>query len=90
MRQGIENVMGRNYASPQQVSGWGLLFDRRSVAGPHTVRLVHDRFMRSAVMAALSIRCSMRAVFTAAGRLGGSRVRADRAGGGLHDVAEGY
>jgi hypothetical protein len=93
-------VMPWNYSSREQVSGWRYLFYPRLwvAVGRRSVRFDHDlpknnpaAQLALAVVAAL-IRglCFMLAVFNPAGQVGGSRVLADEASGGLYDAAEGY
>jgi hypothetical protein len=90
--------MPLNYASWEQVSGWRFLFHRLSVAvGRRTVRLIHDpsknnsaALLVSAVVAFLVVGLSfVMGFFSPAGQIGGQRVLADRASGGLYDAPEG-
>jgi type VII secretion protein EccB len=85
--------MPLNYASWEQVSGWRFLFHRLSVAvGRRTVRLIHDpsknnsaALVVSGVIAFLVVGlCFVLGFFSPAGQIGGSRVLADRASGGLY------
>jgi type VII secretion protein EccB len=85
--------MPLNYASLEQVSGWRFLFHRLSVAvGRRTVRLIHDPSKNnsaalavSAVVAVLIVGLSfVLGFFNPAGQIGGARVLADRASGGLY------
>jgi type VII secretion protein EccB len=85
--------MPLNYASWEQVSGWRFLSHRLSVAvGRRTVRLIHDPSKNnaaalsvSAVIAVLIVGlCFVVGFFNRAGQIGGSRLLADRASGGLY------
>lgn len=85
--------MPLNYASWEQVSGWRFLGHRLSVAvGRRTVRLIHDpsknnsaALLVSAVIGVLIVGLSfVMGFFSPAGRIGTSKMLADRASGGLY------